>query len=142
MAFADKFGADLSQAQTLIEAKTLTISKLMTIMPTGIDRQIDSLKVIYIECMIQIDRQIDRADFLQTLIEAKNLTISKLMTIIPTGRNIQIDRQVASFIQVYSVRWVDRQTGSQTKKISRQIKHFFKIFFYFQSFKIDLFRYN
>ena len=35
MAFADKFGADLSQAQTLIEAKTLTISKLMTIMPTG-----------------------------------------------------------------------------------------------------------
>ena len=29
------FGVDLSQAQTLIEAKTLTISKLMTIMPPG-----------------------------------------------------------------------------------------------------------
>ena len=34
-AFVDKFGVDLSQAQTLIEAKTLTISKLMTIMPQG-----------------------------------------------------------------------------------------------------------
>ena len=34
-AFADKFGADVSQAQALIEAKTLTISKLMTIMPQG-----------------------------------------------------------------------------------------------------------
>merc|ERR1719360_166568 len=34
-AFADKFGADISQAQALIEAKTLTISKLMTIMPQG-----------------------------------------------------------------------------------------------------------
>jgi MFS family permease len=33
--FADKFGLDLSQAQVLIEAKTLTISKLMTIMPPG-----------------------------------------------------------------------------------------------------------
>ena len=34
-AFSAKFGADLSSAQSLIEAKTLTISKLMTIMPPG-----------------------------------------------------------------------------------------------------------
>ena len=34
-AFSTKFGADLSSAQSLIEAKTLTISKLMTIMPPG-----------------------------------------------------------------------------------------------------------
>ena len=34
-AFTAKFGADLSSAQSLIEAKTLTISKLMTIMPAG-----------------------------------------------------------------------------------------------------------
>ena len=34
-AFKAAFGVDLSQAQTLIEAKTLTISKLMTIMPPG-----------------------------------------------------------------------------------------------------------
>jgi len=34
-AFIDKFGVDLSHAQTLIEAKTLTITKLMTIMPPG-----------------------------------------------------------------------------------------------------------
>merc|ERR1719232_1287742 len=33
--FQAAFGVDLSQAQTLIEAKTLTISKLMTIMPPG-----------------------------------------------------------------------------------------------------------
>ena len=33
--FQDMFGVDVSQAQTLIEAKTLTISKLMTIMPPG-----------------------------------------------------------------------------------------------------------
>ena len=33
--FRDVFGTDLTQAQTLIEAKTLTISKLMTIMPQG-----------------------------------------------------------------------------------------------------------
>merc|ERR1712228_892962 len=35
VAFASKFGADVSAAPTLIEAKTLTISKLMTIMPEG-----------------------------------------------------------------------------------------------------------
>merc|ERR1719370_2075667 len=35
VAFASKFGADISNAPTLIEAKTLTISKLMTIMPPG-----------------------------------------------------------------------------------------------------------
>merc|ERR1719427_981931 len=35
VAFASKFGADLSSAPTLIEAKTLTISKLMTIIPEG-----------------------------------------------------------------------------------------------------------
>jgi len=35
VAFASKFGADISTAPTLIEAKTLTISKLMTIMPDG-----------------------------------------------------------------------------------------------------------
>merc|ERR1711915_145181 len=35
VAFASKFGADINAAQTLIEAKTLTISKLMTIMPEG-----------------------------------------------------------------------------------------------------------
>jgi len=35
VAFSSKFGADISSAQTLIEAKTLTISKLMTIMPEG-----------------------------------------------------------------------------------------------------------
>ena len=34
-AFVDKFGVDIAQAQTLIETKTLTISKLMTIMPPG-----------------------------------------------------------------------------------------------------------
>merc|ERR1719189_146558 len=33
--FQESFGADLSQAQTLIEAKTLTITKLMNIMPHG-----------------------------------------------------------------------------------------------------------
>lgn len=33
--FAQKFGAELSAAPSLIEAKTLTISKLMTIMPPG-----------------------------------------------------------------------------------------------------------
>jgi len=35
VAFASKFGAEISSAPTLIEAKTLTISKLMTIMPEG-----------------------------------------------------------------------------------------------------------
>merc|ERR1719477_346358 len=35
VAFASKFGADISSAPTPIEAKTLTISKLMTIMPEG-----------------------------------------------------------------------------------------------------------
>jgi len=34
-AFVSKFGTDISSAQSLIEAKTLTISKLMTIMPQG-----------------------------------------------------------------------------------------------------------
>lgn len=34
-AFTSKFGVDISTAPTLIEAKTLTISKLMTIMPEG-----------------------------------------------------------------------------------------------------------
>jgi len=34
-AFASKFGTDVSSAQSLIEAKTLTINKLMTIMPPG-----------------------------------------------------------------------------------------------------------
>jgi len=34
-AFQDKFGVDVGAAQSLIEAKTLTISKLMTIMPQG-----------------------------------------------------------------------------------------------------------
>ena len=33
--FQGHFGVDLSQANSLIEAKTLTISKLMTIMPPG-----------------------------------------------------------------------------------------------------------
>ena len=33
--FQETFGVDMSQVQTLIEAKTLTISKLMTIMPPG-----------------------------------------------------------------------------------------------------------
>jgi len=33
--FLTKFGVDISQAGSLIEAKTLTISKLMTIMPPG-----------------------------------------------------------------------------------------------------------
>ena len=33
--FQETFGTDMSQVQTLIEAKTLTISKLMTIMPPG-----------------------------------------------------------------------------------------------------------
>ena len=33
--FIETFGTDLTQAQSLIEAKTLTISKLMTIMPPG-----------------------------------------------------------------------------------------------------------
>ena len=33
--FQESFGTDISQSQTLIEAKTLTISKLMTIMPQG-----------------------------------------------------------------------------------------------------------
>ena len=33
--FQEAFGVDMSQVQTLIEAKTLTISKLMTIMPPG-----------------------------------------------------------------------------------------------------------
>ena len=33
--FQEVFGTDMSQAQTLIEAKTLTITKLMTIMPPG-----------------------------------------------------------------------------------------------------------
>ena len=33
--FQALFGTDISQAQSLIEAKTLTISKLMTIMPQG-----------------------------------------------------------------------------------------------------------
>jgi hypothetical protein len=35
VAFVNKFGVELGEAQTLIEAKTLTISKLMTIMPPG-----------------------------------------------------------------------------------------------------------
>ena len=35
MRFQEAFGADLTQAQTLIEAKTLTITKLMNIMPQG-----------------------------------------------------------------------------------------------------------
>ena len=35
VAFAAKFGTDISNAPSLIEAKTLTISKLMTIMPQG-----------------------------------------------------------------------------------------------------------
>ena len=34
-AFKGLFGTDISQVQTLIDAKTLTISKLMTIMPPG-----------------------------------------------------------------------------------------------------------
>jgi len=34
-AFVDKFGVGLSEAGTLMEAKTLTISQLMTIMPQG-----------------------------------------------------------------------------------------------------------
>ena len=33
--FQGHFGVDVSQANILIEAKTLTISKLMTIMPPG-----------------------------------------------------------------------------------------------------------
>lgn len=33
--FKDLFGADIGQAQNLIEAKTLTISKLMAIVPNG-----------------------------------------------------------------------------------------------------------
>ena len=33
--FEEVFGTDLSHAQTLIEAKTLTITKLMNIMPPG-----------------------------------------------------------------------------------------------------------
>ena len=34
-AFLSKFGATIENAQTLIEAKTLTITQLMTIMPPG-----------------------------------------------------------------------------------------------------------
>ena len=34
-AFVAKFGTDVNSAQSLIEAKTLTINKLMTIMPPG-----------------------------------------------------------------------------------------------------------
>ena len=34
--FQQKFGADISEAQQLIEAKTLTISKLMEVMPVHI----------------------------------------------------------------------------------------------------------
>ena len=37
--FQETFGVDLTQAQSLIEAKTLTISKLMTIMPPGRESQ-------------------------------------------------------------------------------------------------------
>ena len=33
--FLEKFGCGLDGAQSLIEAKTLTINKLMTIMPQG-----------------------------------------------------------------------------------------------------------
>ena len=33
--FQTTFGADMSQVQALMDAKTLTISKLMTIMPPG-----------------------------------------------------------------------------------------------------------
>ena len=33
--FQTTFGADMSQVQVLMDAKTLTISKLMTIMPPG-----------------------------------------------------------------------------------------------------------
>jgi len=34
-AFVNTFGTSIQNAQTLVEAKTLTISKLMTIMPPG-----------------------------------------------------------------------------------------------------------
>ncbi len=46
--FLSMFGTDLSQAQSLIEAKTLTISKLMAIMPPG---TVDPSPFIYNDTM-------------------------------------------------------------------------------------------
>lgn len=65
-AFAAKFGADLSAAPSLIEAKTLTISKLMTIMPSG---TVDPSPFLYNNTMYTMSALVGVAAMLHFLVK-------------------------------------------------------------------------
>lgn len=67
--FKQVFGTDLSQAQTLIDAKTLTISKLMTIMPPG---TIDPSPFIYNNTMYTMAGLVSVGAMLHLLVRPVN----------------------------------------------------------------------
>jgi len=65
VAFSAKFGVDVDQAQSLIEAKTLTISKLMTIMPPG---TVDPSPFLYNNTMYTMAGLVGTASMLHFLV--------------------------------------------------------------------------
>ena len=68
-AFSAKFGAELSSAESLIEAKTLTISKLMTIMPQG---TVDPSPFLYNNTMYTMAGLVSVASILHFLVTPVN----------------------------------------------------------------------
>ena len=69
-AFLAKFGADISSAQSLIEAKTLTISKLMTIMPAG---TVDPSPFLYNDTMYTCAALVSLASLLHFMVKPVNI---------------------------------------------------------------------
>merc|ERR1712173_433164 len=67
--FKETFGADLTQAQSLIEAKTLTISKLMTIMPAG---TVDPSPFLYNDTMYTCAALVSLASLLHFMVKPVN----------------------------------------------------------------------
>jgi len=66
VAFLDKFGVGLPEAGTLIEAKTLTISNLMTIMPNG---TIDPSPFLYNDTMYAMAGLVGAASLLHFMVK-------------------------------------------------------------------------
>jgi len=67
--FSAKFGVSISDAQSLIETKTLTISKLMTIMPPG---TIDPSPFLYNNTMYTMAGLVSVASMLHFLVRPVN----------------------------------------------------------------------
>lgn len=69
VAFVDKFGVGISEAGSLVEAKTLTISQLMTIMPSG---TIDPSPFLYNDTMYAMAGLVGVASLLHVMVKPVN----------------------------------------------------------------------